>query len=127
MKKLCVVFILFFLLFLSGCKVKNSYTLNSTYEELKELTERSDSQLSNEQLIKKNMLFTIVKESVRVEDNRFHNYSKPKDFENNKLSRFYFDILEKSVNDANKAIDIDKVTNVDSLYQQSIIDLFNNK
>jgi len=37
---------------------------------------------------------------------------------------YSFYILEESVRDANKAIEADKIMNVDSLYEQSLIDFF---
>lgn len=122
-----LLIVAFLSLFLLNCKVNQDYTFESTQAELKEFIEKSEDQLSAEQVKKKNLLFNSVKDKIIVKDNQFYNLSQPEDFERLQLSRYYYDILEESVSEANRFIRDEKIMNVDSLYKQSLFDFFHAK
>lgn len=121
------LFLIFILLFSVNCKVNQNYTLESTQAELKEFIEKKDDQLTVEQVKRKNILFNSVKDKIVVKDNQFYNLSKPNDFEKLQLSKFYYNILEQTVSDANRFIKDENIMNVDSLYKQSLFDFFQDK
>lgn len=122
-----LLIVAFLSLFLLNCKVNQDYTFESTQAELKEFIEKSEDQLSAEQVKRKNLLFNSVKDKIIVKDNQFYNLSQPEDFERLQLSRYYYDILEESVSEANRFIRDEKIMNVDSLYKQSLFDFFHAK
>lgn len=122
-----LLIVAFMSLFMFNCKVNQDYTFESTQAELKEFIEKSDNQLSAEHLKRKNLLFNSVKDKIIVKDNQFYNLSQPEDFERLQLSRYYYDILEESVSEANRFIRDEKIMNVDSLYKQSLFDFFHAK
>lgn len=122
-----LLIVAFLSLFLLNCKVNQDYTFESTQAELKEFIEKSEDQLSAEQVKRKNLLFNSFKDKILVKDNQFYNLSQPEDFERLQLSRYYYDILEESVSEANRFIRDEKIMNVDSLYKQSLFDFFHAK
>ncbi len=108
---LCICFLL------SKCSVSTKYTYESTYAEFKELSSKRDSELTTEQLKMKSELMSFVFSTIAVKDNKFVNLSKPKDFEAKVFSRFYYDILEQSIDDFNKSSNF---SNLDSIFKEII-------
>src|SRR5690554_4502553 len=92
-------------LMLSCSQKQQGYTLDSTRTELKELIENRDS-LTPGQVAKKERLVKLVMEKVTVDDGKVENLSRPEDFIEQDLSGFYHDILEESVVDLNRWIEV---------------------
>jgi len=106
-------------LMLSCSQKQQGYTLDSTRTELKELIENRDS-LTPGQVAKKERLVKLVMEKVTVEDGKVENLSRPEDFIEQDLSGFYHDILEESVVDLNHWIEVEQISNVDSLLSEAM-------
>ena len=113
-----LLFIILPLIF-SCSQKEQEYTLESTRTELKELIENSDS-LTPGQEAKKERLLELVMEKVTVEDGKVENLSRPEDFIEQDLSGFYHDILEESVVDLNRWIEVEQISNVDSLLSEAM-------
>lgn len=60
---------------------------------------------------------SLVFSKIAVKNNKFVNLSKPKDFEAKGFSRFYYDILEQSIDDFNKSSNL---SNLDSIFKEII-------
>ncbi|WP_286846872.1 MULTISPECIES: hypothetical protein [unclassified Proteiniphilum] len=111
------------LLFGVACKnqrtASDKDTYASTFQELREFIEKPDSLLTQEQKTKKEELFKIVLEKITVKNNQFYNSAKIKDFTDKGLSKYYYDILEKSLMETNQWVKDEKISNLDSVFQSS--------
>jgi len=112
--------LLFILPLMFSCNQKQQeYTLDSTRTELRGLIEHRDS-LTPGQEAKKERLIKLVMEKVTVEDGKVENLSRPEDFIEQDLSGYYHDILEESVVDLNRWIEVEQISNVDSLLSEAL-------
>ena len=115
--------ILTFLIFLLACKSKETYNAQYSYEstmmELKEFIEAPVDSLTQDQIQKRKKLFELVSNKVTVINNQFVSSATVNDFVENGLSKYYYDILEKSVSESNQWVRDEKITNLDSMAQSS--------
>jgi hypothetical protein len=65
------------------------------------LSSTPDSLLTSEQMDLKKKFFKIMSVSLKLENNKIINKSKPEDFEKQGLSKYYYYLLEKNVNEVN--------------------------
>ncbi|MDI9604955.1 MAG: hypothetical protein QM305_06465 [Bacteroidota bacterium] len=110
------------LLLCFSCKKQSeasSDTYASTLKELTEFIEKPDSLLTPEQQTKKKTLFSLILESVTVKDGQLSSSAEEEDFTDKGLSKYYHDILETSLKEANQWLKEEKITNLDSLLQTS--------
>ncbi|MCE5204940.1 MAG: hypothetical protein LLF80_02380 [Porphyromonadaceae bacterium] len=113
---------LFLFITLSCKKQRISSTEDSlvnTYQELKVFIEKPDSSLTQNELVKRNKLYNLVLEKISIRDNQFYTTASPKDFIGNGLSKYYHDILEKSIKETNQWVKAEGINNLDSMYQIS--------
>ena len=103
MRIVLYIFILSFCLL--SCKTNTQKTQIPEYilKELEQLSLMPDSLLTNKQLHLKENLFDIIVNSVKIENKKFVNTSTPIDFEKRKLSKYYYYILEKNIEELNQA------------------------
>lgn len=130
MKKLFYLVFLFFVFgFSCGTQQKNSNdeTYASTLQELKGFIEIPDSLLTQKQLEKRDKLFNLVLEKVTVKNNQFYSSATVKDFIDRSLSRYYYDILEKSLVETNQWVKNENIVNLDSMARSSMNFLFKSE
>lgn len=103
---------------------QNLNLLEGTYLELQKFQREPDSLLTENEKIKKQTLFNLIKEKVSVRNNQFYSSATRKDFTDKGFSEYYYDILEKSIRETNQWAKDENISNLDSLYQSSIKDAF---
>jgi len=97
-----ILLIIIILLFIS-CQSKKvdvdipAYIIN----EVRQISSTPDSLLTLEQKDLKARIFEIMKTSLKLENNKIVNKSKIKDFERQRLSKSYYYLLEKNIEEIN--------------------------
>ncbi|RNC66066.1 hypothetical protein D7D25_03735 [Proteiniphilum sp. X52] len=127
MRKVCYSIVLIFLFgFSCGNQERSSRdeTYASTLQELREFIEKPDSLLTQNELVKRDKLFNLVLEKVAIKNNQFYSSATAKDFIDKGLSKYYYDILEKSLAETNQWVKDENITNLDSMAQSSMNFLF---
>lgn len=89
---------------------------NDTLKKLLSLT-GADSTLTQKQLDEKGKLMKIMNEFLRVEKNHFLLLAKPQDFEKVGLSRYYYGILKKNIEEVNSFVDSENIQNLEEQYK----------
>jgi LAS superfamily LD-carboxypeptidase LdcB len=116
------------LLFCFACgnykKNLNTETYTSTLQELNEFIEKPDDLLTQKEKDKRDLLFNLVLDKVSIKNNQFYSSATAKDFTDRRLSKYYYDILEKSIKETNQWVQNEHITNLDSMFQSSINLLF---
>ena len=74
--------------------------------------------------MKRDKLFNLVLEKVTIKNNQFYSSATAKDFIDKGLSKYYYDILEKSLAETNQWVKDENITNLDSMAQSSMNFLF---
>ena len=127
MREACYLVVLIFLFgFSCGNQkgISSDDTYASTLQELREFIEKPDSLLTRNELEKRDKLFNLVLEKVTIENNQFYSSATAKDFIDRGLSKYYYDILEKSLMETNQWVKDENITNLDSMAQSSMNFLF---
>lgn len=130
MKHSLVFLIQLLMLTAISCAAQNNHSAQNalagtgTYLELQKFQREPDSLLTENEKIKKQTLFNLIKEKVSVRNNQFYSSATRKDFTEKGLSECYYDILEKSIRETNQWAKDENISNLDSLYQSSIKDAF---
>lgn len=102
-----------------GTDANNAITIpNDTLKELLSLTGVPDSTLSQKQLDEKGKLIKIMDEFLRVEKNHFVLHAKPQDFVRVGLSKYYYDILKKNIDEFNSFVDSENIQNLEEQYKK---------
>ncbi len=91
----------------------------NTFGELKKFIEKPDSLLTSDEIVKRDKLFNLISEKVIVRDNQFYTTASRKNFTEIGLSTYYYDMLKKSIKEANQWVKNEGVTNLDSMYRSS--------
>lgn len=113
------------LIFLFGFACKNQKINSSedsyanTFQELRDFIEKPESLLTQEQKVKREILYELVLKKIIVKDNQFNSMAEVKDFTSRGLSKYYYDILEKSLKETNQWVKEENITNLDSMFQSS--------
>ncbi|MFZ6037901.1 MAG: hypothetical protein ACOYU1_06645 [Bacteroidota bacterium] len=92
---------------------QNSLEGTGTYLELQKFQREPDSLLTENEKIKKQTLFNLIKEKVSVRNNQFYSSATRKDFTDKGLSECYYDILEKSIRETNQWAKDENISNLD--------------
>lgn len=120
-----------FLFCVLSCKNQEIHSgqdsLDETYLELQKIAQMPDSLLTEEERSRRYELFSLIKGKVSVKGNQFHSTAKRKDFTDKGLSKYYYDILEKSISETNQWAKKEGITNLDSLWRSSIEGTFFKK
>ncbi len=122
-KKLHYALLSFFFLFALSCNNQGMRTTKNspenTFGELKKFIEKPDSLLTSDEIVKRDKLFNLISEKVIVRDNQFYTTASRKNFTEIGLSTYYYDMLKKSIKEANQWVKNEGVTNLDSMYRSS--------
>ncbi|WP_286879940.1 MULTISPECIES: hypothetical protein [unclassified Proteiniphilum] len=127
MREGCYLVVLIFLFGFSCGNQKGTPsddTYASTLQELKAFIEKPDSLLTQNELVKRTKLFNLILEKVTIKNNQFYSFATSKDFIDRGLSKYYCDILEKSLAETNQWVKGENITNLDSMAHSSIDFLF---
>ncbi|MDR0824663.1 MAG: hypothetical protein LBN74_06175 [Prevotella sp.] len=73
-------------------------------EEIKQISSTPDSLLTSEQIKIKSDVFDILKASLKIENNKLVNKSTPENFEKRGLSKYYYYVLEKNIEEVNNSV-----------------------
>ncbi|MDR3056862.1 MAG: hypothetical protein ACK5KL_04160 [Dysgonomonas sp.] len=108
--------------FIQGCdgKKEKREVPQEVYDEMKLLSQTPDSLLTPEQLQKRENIIKVIASHVTVKDNHYISTATARDFEDNGLSGYYYDLLEKNVEDINRFIDSTGMKNVEEMYKESL-------
>lgn len=131
MEKLYFVLILVFPLLALSCKNQKINTVGdsyaNTYQELKEFIEKPDSLLTQNERIKRDKLFNLILEKVIIRDNQFSTTATHKDFTDEGLSKYYYDILKISIKETNQWVKEEGIENLDIPEEYNKVGMLHNE
>jgi hypothetical protein len=84
-------------------KAENIEIPECIINEVRKIASTPDSLLTSAQINLKKKLSQIMKSSLKLEKNKIVNKSKPEDFEKQGLSKYYYYLLEKNVDEFNNS------------------------
>lgn len=93
-----------------------------TLKELLSISGFPDSTLTESQLVTKKKLNKLLEEHLIVENNQFVLLAEPKDFEKAGVSKYYYILYKKNLNDVNRSIDSLKIQNLDEIFKTGSIE-----
>jgi hypothetical protein len=125
-------FYLFCFVFFIACNGKKSLKTDvdelyaaipkDTLKELLSIAGFPDSTLTSSQLATKKKINKLLEEHLTVVDNQFVLLAEPKDFEKVGLSKYYYIMYKKSLNDTNREIDSLGIQNLDEKFKKGSIE-----
>jgi hypothetical protein len=97
------IFIVFLFISALSCQSKKADIHIPAYiiDEVSQISSTPDSLLTLEQKELKMKIFEIMKTSLKLENNKIVNRSKVRDFEKQGLSKYYYYLLEKNIEEVN--------------------------